>query len=67
MSKVFPFHFVNESSKLAPRYHDNDSCGLGRAIAPDDRRGDSGGYFRCERCVKLQGAMDADSLTLAMP
>ena len=53
MSRVEPFHSVNESSKPAPRYHNNDACTKALEIPRDDIRGDTGGHILCKQCAEL--------------
>lgn len=54
MSRVAPFHSINESRLGAPRYHTNDACTRAREIPRDDFRPGSGGYYLCERCAEMR-------------
>jgi hypothetical protein len=55
MARVPDFYSTNEI-KHPPerrRYHNDDRCGPGRAIAQLDKRHGTAGYELCEDCRKL--------------
>jgi hypothetical protein len=54
MTRVAPFHSINESRRGAPRYHTNDLCERALAIPPDDLRPGSGGFYVCEICRAMR-------------
>jgi hypothetical protein len=54
MTRVAPFHSINESRNGAPRYHTNDQCERALAIPPDDLRPGSGGFYVCEVCRAMR-------------
>ena len=53
MSRLAPFHSLNESRKGDPRYHTDSACDQAREILRDDRRDGSGGFFQCKQCAAL--------------
>ena len=55
MTPVQAFHSTNERQKpLAERrYHNNDSCRVGQAIAQAERRSGTGEYPQCEECARV--------------
>jgi hypothetical protein len=61
MSRVAPFHNINESRKGAPRYHTDDECVSALAIPHDDLRPGSGGYYVCERCLELRAEEELEA------
>jgi hypothetical protein len=59
MSRVSPFHSLDESRKTAPRYHTDDACDEAQKILLTDQRPGSGGYYQCEICKSSAEALAA--------
>jgi hypothetical protein len=55
MSKVPPFHSVNEEKKTVDHrvYHNDNSCPSGRDIPKNERVVGTGGYRLCMHCRNL--------------
>ncbi len=57
MTRVTPFHSVNEVKKVPTQrvYHNNSACPPGRDIPQHERRQGDGGYRLCNDCQRLNG------------
>jgi hypothetical protein len=55
MSKVYPYHSISPEDMQRQRYvyHDHDDCADGRRIKPQNKRQGTGGFDRCDECIKL--------------
>jgi hypothetical protein len=52
MSKVAPFHSINETAKYAARYHTDSECPQAQKISQQHLRQGSGGFYLCEWCAE---------------
>jgi hypothetical protein len=54
MTIVDAFHSVKEEEKplLARRYHNTDTCEIGKEIPDEERVEGNGGYTLCEDCAE---------------
>ena len=55
MAKVTAYHSVSQEDMQRQRYvhHDHDNCPTGKQIKAVNKRSGTGGYPRCDDCIRL--------------